>query len=193
VADSEISQWQGFRVANRACLLVTPKTAAKGKPWIWRTEFFGHEPQADIALLGKGYHVAYMDVTNMYGAPVALDLMDAFYDALRKQYQLSAKTVLEGLSRGGLFALNWATRNPGKVASLYLDAPVVDFKSWPGGKGKAPGSPTDWENLKRIYKLTEEQALSYRLNPVDNLKPVVTIEHSIRFPKGKIFGLGDNS
>ena len=87
--------WQGFErrdftVDGRLCLLVIPKEPAAGKPWIWRTEFFGHEPQADVALLGKGWHVAYMQVSNMYGAPVALDHMDKFYDHLRRDYGLSA-------------------------------------------------------------------------------------------------------
>lgn len=171
------SQWQGyerldFLVADRACLLVMPKTPAAGKPWIWRTEFFGAFPAADQALLGKGYHVAYMNVENMYGAPVAMPLMDQFYDYLTSTRQLSSKAVLEGFSRGGLFAFNWAARNPAKVACLYVDAPVCDFKSWPGGKGKGKGSPGDWEKCKKVYGFTEEQALAYQLNPVDNLKPL---------------------
>ena len=171
------SQWQGYQrldflVADRACLLVIPKTAAAGKPWIWRTEFFGAFPAADEALLGKGYHVAYMNVENMYGAPVAMPLMDQYYDHLTTTYQLSHRVVVEGFSRGGLFAFNWAARNPAKVACLYVDAPVCDFKSWPGGKGKGKGSPANWEGCLKVYGLTEEQALAYQLNPVDNLKPL---------------------
>lgn len=171
------SDWNGyerleFAVDGRGCLLVVPKTAAAGKPWIWRTEFFGHEPQADLALLGNGFHVAYMDVQDMYGAPVGLDHMDRFYDHLTRTYGLSAKTVLEGFSRGGLFAYNWAARHPGWVAALYADAPVCDFKSWPAGWGRVKGSPADWEKCKRVYGFTDEQARAYRGNPVDNLAPL---------------------
>jgi sialidase-1 len=171
------SAWNGhekqeFVVDGRECLLVVPKTPAQGKPWAWRTEFFGHEPQGDIALLGKGLHIAYMDVQNMYGAPVALDHMDQFYTYLTTTYRLSARTVLEGFSRGGLFAFNWAARNPDKVAALYLDAPVCDFKSWPGGKGRGTGSKEDWQRCLKVYGLTAEQAMTYQLNPVDNLEPV---------------------
>ncbi len=170
------SLWGGyerldFLVDDRACILVRPKTPLPGNPWIWRMEFFGAFPQADLALLAKGYSVAYMDVQNMYGAPVALDHLDKFYADLESHYQLAPKVVLEGFSRGGLFALNWAERNPGKVASLYLDAPVCDFKSWPGGKGHGESSPKDWENLKKAYGLTDEQALAYP-TPLDDLKPL---------------------
>jgi pimeloyl-ACP methyl ester carboxylesterase len=122
-------------------------------------------------LVDKGYHVAYMDVQNMYGAPVALDHLDKFYDEVQKEYQLAPKVVLEGFSRGGLFALNWAERNPDKVASIYLDAPVCDFKSWPGGKGHGEESPNDWSKLKGAYGLNDEQALAYP-TPLDNLKPL---------------------
>jgi pimeloyl-ACP methyl ester carboxylesterase/lysophospholipase L1-like esterase len=171
----KVSTWEGFerrdfKIDGRNCLLVVPKTPAKEKPWIWRTEFFGHQPQADIALLHKGFHVAYMDVQNMYGAPIALDHMDKFYDHLTTVRGLAPKTVLEGFSRGGLFALNWAARHPHKVACAYNDAPVCDFKSWPGGKGKSKGSPGDWQQCLKVYGLTEQQALDYKLNPVDNLE-----------------------
>jgi predicted esterase len=163
-ADDKVSVWNGyekrdFQVDGRNCFIVVPKKAAEGQPWIWRTEFFGHEPQADLALAAKGFHLAYVDVQNMYGAPKALDHMDKFYEHLTTVRGLSKKVVLEGFSRGGLFSLNWAARNPNKVACIYNDAPVCDFKSWPGGKGKGNG-------------LTEQQALEYKLNPIDNLEPL---------------------
>ena len=73
-----MENWNGFQlqrlvVEGRKGLVVLPKASAPGKPWIWRTEFFGHEPQGDLALLTNGFHVAYVDVQNLYGAPVALD------------------------------------------------------------------------------------------------------------------------
>ncbi len=172
------SMWNGyerhdFTVGGRAAWLVLPKEAAPGKPWIWRTEFFGHEPQGDIALLGKGYHVAYIQVSNLYGAPVALEAMDQYYDHVRGTYGLSAKMVLEGFSRGGLYAFNYAARHPERTAAIYGDAPVCDFKSWPGGKGKGPGAPKEWAECKKVYGFaSDEEAAAYQLNPVDNLAPL---------------------
>ncbi len=176
-ADSKPTLWHGFEqrsfeVNGNKSLLVIPNKAAEGNPWIWRTEFFGHEPQGDIELLKNGYHVAYTNVSNLYGAPVALDKMDAYYDYVRKTFQLSARTVLEGFSRGGLFAYNWAARHPERVAAIYADAPVCDFKSWPAGLGKGKGSAADWERCKKVYGLSEEEARAYKLNPVDNLEPL---------------------
>ncbi len=171
--------WQGwekisFEVDGRNAFLIAPKQAAMGKPWIWRTEFFGHEPQADIALLEKGFHVAYVDMQNLYGSPAAMSIMDAMHTLATTEHQLHGKAVLEGFSRGGLYSLNWAARNPEKVACIYNDAPVCDFKSWPGGKGRGAGSIADWERCKQAYGLNDEEALTYTLNPIDNLAPLAT-------------------
>ena len=174
----QAAEWEGyeqreFNVEGRSAFLIIPKEPAPGQPWIWRTEFFGHEPQADLSLLKHGFHVAYVDVQNLYGAPIAMVYMDAFYNHVTKEFGLAPRTVLEGFSRGGLFSLNWAARNPGKVACIYNDAPVCDFKSWPGGKGKGPGSAGDWERLKKVFQFADdESAIAYQLNPIDNLKPL---------------------
>ncbi|HEY9248699.1 MAG TPA: GDSL-type esterase/lipase family protein [Rariglobus sp.] len=177
VPDRFYSQWNGyertdFLVGRRPAILVAPKTPAAGRPWIWRTEFFGAFPSVDLALLEKGWHVAYLDVQNLYGAPVALDAMDGFHPYLLEKYKLAGKPVLEGFSRGGLFAFNWAARHPDRVAALYVDAPVCDFKSWPAGHGRGKGSPGDWTRCLQVYGLTEEQARDYTGNPIDNLAPL---------------------
>ncbi|MFZ4780423.1 MAG: hypothetical protein ACOYM3_34145 [Terrimicrobiaceae bacterium] len=169
-----VSQWNGFHrrefdVNGRTTTLVSPEKALPGNPWIWRTEFFDAFPSVDIALLGAGYHVAYVNLSNLYGAQIALDAMDGFFAYLVQTEDLSHKAVLEGFSRGGLYALNWAARNPDKVAALYLDAPVCDFNSWPGGKGKGKGSPDDWKCCLELYKLTEAEALNCPLIPLNNL------------------------
>ena len=177
VPATRISTWQGFEqiefvVSDRACRLIRPDKAARGKPWIWRTEFFGHEPQTDIALLKLGFHVGYIQISDMFGAPASLDLMDTYYEHVVNTYQLAPKTTLLGFSRGGLYAVNWAARNPGRVASLYLDAPVLEVKSWPAGKGLGKGAPEEWEKLKKVFGLTEEQALTAAISPLDHIKPL---------------------
>ncbi len=148
-----------------AVTLVAPKTVAKGKPWIWRARFFGHQPQTDIALLEKGFHLVYVDVANLYGAPKAVARWDKAYAWLTKNLGLSKKPVLEGMSRGGLIVMNWAKKNPDKVSAIYVDAPVCDFNDWPRMK-----SPTDWKQCKEAYGFkSDEEALAFADNPKDNL------------------------
>ncbi|MGE5295565.1 MAG: prolyl oligopeptidase family serine peptidase, partial [Solirubrobacterales bacterium] len=161
-----------FTYDGRACIVVTPKTAAEGKPWIWRARFFGHEPQTDIALLERGYHLVYIDAPELYGSPKAVELWDHFYAYLTRTYGFAPRAVLEGMSRGGLYIYNWAAKNPDKVCCIYADAPVCDIKSWPGGKGVGPGSAECWAEVLKAYEMTEDQAMKAKCNPIDNLEPL---------------------
>ncbi|MEA3207191.1 MAG: hypothetical protein QOE70_248 [Chthoniobacter sp.] len=174
---SKQSSWQGFErldfaVAGHDGLIVKPKAPAEGKPWIWRTEFFGHEPQGDLALLAAGWHVAFFKVSDMYGAPPAIALMEQFHTHVTREFGLSKRAVLEGFSRGGLYAVNFAAAHPDQAAGLYLDAPVLDIRSWPGGKGASKGDARCWAQALQIYGLTEETAPAFKGNPLDQLDPL---------------------
>jgi pimeloyl-ACP methyl ester carboxylesterase len=173
----EKSDWQGFdrydfTVDGRKCWVVTPKTAAEGRPWVWRARFFGHEPQVDLALLHEGFHLTYCDVAGLFGSPRAVTHWNAFYQVMTDKHGLAKRPALEGMSRGGLIMYNWAAANPDKVACIYGDAPVCDFKSWPGGKGEGKGGGGAWRQCLDAYDLSEADAFAYARNPVDNLKPL---------------------
>lgn len=162
-----------FTVDGCLARVVAPKTPLPGRPWVWRTMFWDAFPKADIGLLERGFYVAFIDVGNTFGCPDAMAHFDAFYAELTKNYGLSKRPALEGLSRGGLYAYRWAYVNVGKTACIYGDAPVCDMKSWPGGKGKGAGSPKDWQEAIRDYHFaSEEQMLAFDGNPVDILAPL---------------------
>ncbi|MBQ2038172.1 MAG: hypothetical protein II486_01830 [Thermoguttaceae bacterium] len=168
-----VGEWQGFvchdfQFEGRPAKLVVPKEAAPGAPWIWRARFFGHEPQFDVAMLKKGYHVAWLESAPLMGSPKSVALWQDFYLYLTGELKLSPKPNLEGMSRGGLYTTNWAFAYPDEVSSIYIDNPVLDFKSWPGGFGKGKRSDGDWSDVLKSYELTEEEALAYKGNPVDN-------------------------
>lgn len=170
-----LSDWHGFarydfEVEGKAVLVVAPKQAAPGRPWVWHGEFFGHKPEPDLALLGRGFHAVYLSIPDMLGCPEAVRHWDRLHRELTGRYGFGSKVALVGLSRGGLYCYNWAIANPDKVACLYGDAPVCDFRSWPGGKGKGPGSARDWQLVLERYGFkTEAEALAYGGNPVDKL------------------------
>jgi lysophospholipase L1-like esterase/pimeloyl-ACP methyl ester carboxylesterase len=173
----EKSEWQGFdrydfTIDGRRCWVVTPRTAAESRPWVWRARFFGHEPQADVALLKEGFHLAYCDVAGMFGSPQAVGHWNKFYRVMTAQHAFAKRPALEGMSRGGLIIFNWAAANPDKVACIYGDAPVCDFKSWPGGKGNGQGGGAAWQQCLSAYGLSEADALKYKHNPIDKLKPL---------------------
>jgi len=174
-----LDTWNGhkrhlFDIDGCKAWVVEPEKALPGKPWTWCMEF----PDAFTArtgvprLLEKGFHHLHIQVGNTYGCPAALRHFDAMYAAVTAK-GLAKKGTLIGLSRGGLYAFNWARHNPGRAACIYGDAPVCDFKSWPAGKGKGKGSAEDWKALIRYYGFKDEsEALAWPGNPVDSLAPL---------------------
>lgn len=176
-----------LKINGRESRIVKPKWTAAGAPWIWRARFWGHEPQTDIALLERGFHVVYTDVAGLFGAPRAVAIWDDFYQKMLDS-GLSRKVALEGMSRGGLIIYNWALANPEKVAAIYADAPVLDIKSWPGGKGKGKGSPNDWKKCREAYGFASEaKALNFKGNPVDQAGRLV----ELKIPLLHVSGLAD--
>ncbi len=175
---NQTGEWNGYAkheltIAGKLVTVVAPKATAAGRPWVWHGEFFGHKPAPDIALLGKGFHIVYMKINDMLGCPDAVQLWNQCYAELTNTYALSKKPALVGLSRGGLYCYNWAIANPDKVSCIYGDAPVCDFKSWPGGKGKGKGSAPNWALVLKLWHFKDEaEALAYKGNPVDNLAPL---------------------
>jgi pimeloyl-ACP methyl ester carboxylesterase len=171
------SDWKGhrrfdFEVADRSVTVVTPEKPADGRPWLWRGEFFGAFATVDEALLNQGWHVVYMDCSNTFGSPDTMRRWAELYGLLTEKYAFSRRPVLLGMSRGGLYVYNWAAAHPERVGLIYGDAPVCDVKSWPGGKGKGKGSAQDWELFKQVYGLSDQQALDWKLNPIDILAPI---------------------
>lgn len=177
-----------FQFEGSQAKIVIPKHTLKGKPWIWRARFWGHQPQTDIALLERGFHLVYCDISNLYGAPKAVHRWNSFYNMMT-QAGLSEKVVLEGMSRGGLIIYNWAVANPTKVACIYADAPVLDGKSWPGGFGLGKGYPSGWEEFKKVYGLNSEiDEKNFKGNPIDQIEKIA----AAGFPMFHVCGEADS-
>ena len=176
------SHWENFvrldfPVDGATVTVVEPASARPGRPWVWRGEFFGAFAAADIALLNDGWHLAYMAVPGLFGSPKAIARWEKAYDVLVHQHGLHPKPGFIGLSRGALYCMNWAAAHPDRTLAVYLDNGVCDFKSWPGGQAKrlgtGAGSPGDWSSMLQAYDFkTDQQAIAYGKNPVDNLAPL---------------------
>lgn len=162
-----------FSFKGRDARIVRPKLVAKGMPWVWRARFFGHEPQTDIALLERGFHVVYCDVAELFGNHEAICIWNDFYRSLQRM-GFAKKAVMEGMSRGGVYVYNWAAANPDKVACVYADNPVLDLKSWPGGKGTGPGSKDSWAAFLKDYGYANDaESEGFKGSPIDQIADIV--------------------
>ena len=182
--------WHGFtkyefQIDRRNARIVVPDKAAPGNPWVWRARFPDWHYQMDSILVRKGFHIVYINTDELLGSPGCVEIWNNFYNYLTTQYGLNKKVALEGVSRGGLYVFNFAKKYPERIACIYAEAPVCDFKSWPGGKGFSKGDPESWKLLMKAYDFkTEKEALDYKNNPIDNLEKLATAKVPLLFQIG---------
>lgn len=163
-----------FKLDDNDVIIIEPENPVPGRRWVWKAEFFNAFPAFDLEMLARGWWLAFINVGNTFGCPAAMKRFSVFHREMTEKYKFHKRPVLEGLSRGGLYIYNWAADNTDKVGLVYGDNPVCDFKSWPGGKGKGPGSEDNWHDLIKCYEFTSEsEAMAWPKNPVDNVAPLV--------------------
>lgn len=156
-----------FTFEGHEARIVVPEHAAPGHPWLWRARFWGHEPQTELALLARGFHLVYCDVAELFGNAEAIGVWDRFYRRLVAA-GLSRRVALMGFSRGGLYVYLYALAFPDRVSCVYADAPSLDFKSWPGYRDTGKGKHPLWELFKQEFGLrTDEEAIAWKGNPLD--------------------------
>ena len=146
----KVDDWHGFqrhffKVDGCDCWVVEPKRAAAGNPWTWCME----NPDAFVErtgvpqLLEKGFYHLFCSGGDTCGSPESMKHYNAFYQFIAAK-GLAQKGTLIGISRGGFVAYRWAALNTDKIACIYGDAPVCDFKPRQqnlcveGGSGSAP-------------------------------------------------------
>ncbi len=170
-------EWHGFavyefKIDEFRVWVAEPKTPVNGKPWIMRVQDFGdgYHWQINEKLLNSGAYVVAINSYNVYGADYGLNLMDSLYHIARHHFGLPEKCGLSGVSRAGLSVYRWAIRHPERVACIYCEGPVLDFKTWPMSW---PPSAGDWTALKKYYGFTNDtEAVAYQGNPIDNLETI---------------------
>ena len=100
------------------CIVVVPKKAAPGNPWSWQGCYWNYEPQTEVELLKRGFHIAYIMCD-----PDAH--WEAWYAFLTGKHGLAPKPAFVGMSKGGVNEFAWATSHPDKVSCIYADNPAL--------------------------------------------------------------------
>ena len=128
VADFSIDV--SLKNGKRRCVVVVPKTAAPGNPWSWQACYWNHQPQTEVELLRRGFHIAFVapDPRNQ-GKP-----WDLWYKFMTETHGLAKKAAFIGMSKGGVNEFDWGVVNADKVACIYADNPALweeDFAKFP--------------------------------------------------------------
>ena len=173
-----MENWNGFELErfvyeDAECLIVYPKAALPGNPYAMKTEYWDAFPAVEIALLEKGFHLVYRKNFNRLATPEDCHARARLMDYLTETYRLSPKCVPVGYSCGGAHALNFAKYYPEKVACLYIDAPVVNFMSWPCHFGQENPKPGLGEILPALGLKNLAELMAYRKMPLDKIPSLI--------------------
>jgi hypothetical protein len=103
--------------------VIAPKSAAVGRPWVYRAGYVRRDAQVDVALLAKGFHIVTGPVPYNADGP-QLEQWNAVYHYL-VEHGFSAKPAMEGSDAGAGEVIAWAIANPDKVACVYAENPFL--------------------------------------------------------------------
>lgn len=174
-----MSDFYGFRRIDfefdgRNAIVVLPEKS-NGK-LVLKTEYFGAFPDVEVQLVKNGFTLAHVKNTNRWGTEDNVDRQADFIRYLAVEYHLSPKAVLVGMSCGGMEAIYVAAKYPECVSVLYLDAPLMNFSSWPAKMGIAAGE-SNWDEFYKARGISKSELLIYREHPIDKV-PLLK-EHNI--------------
>ena len=173
--------WNGFEMVEfefegKPALVVRPREGTANGRLAIKTEYWDAFPVAEIALLEKGFHLCYIKNASRFALDDDVDRKARFICHVAQEYHLQRRVVPVGMSCGGLWAIKFAARHPELVSCLYLDAPVLNYMSWPCGFGAA----TDGITEKQINEAIEAHGMSsiselinYREMPLDKIPQLI--------------------
>ena len=161
--------------------LVFPKTADKDKNWSLKMEYKEAFPETEIELLNRGFHVAFLQNDNRWATKFDCDKKARFAKFLNKEYGLNKKLVPIGFSCGGAHAINFAGFYPELVKCVYIDAPVLNYISYPGKFNKGTGRLNDY-NVEYVYEnefvkaypgITRVKLFSFDNHPISKIPTLI--------------------
>lgn len=190
-----MTKWNGFECRDfefegRTATIVFPEKADEKKNWSLKTEYKDAFPETEIDLLKKGFHVAFLKNKTRFATKEDCDAKARFADYLSSEYGLRDKCVLVGMSCGGAHAVNFAGFYPEKVLCMFIDAPVLNFLSFPGKIGHKMSEEV-WENefVKAYPGITRARLLNFDNHPLGK----IDILKKHRIPIIMVYGSEDQT
>ncbi len=175
--------WNGCRVEEfkfegRVCWVAIPENPSG--EWAFKTEYWTAFPDVERTLVEKhGFYAFAIRHTTRFSPESDLECEGRFLDFLTEKYSLKKKGTLVGMSMGGSRAVKFAGRYPDRVKCMYIDAPVLNYMSypartgWPGCEGELKFAFPD---LKRYQLLNSNvHPLCYIDTLIENKIPILML------------------
>ncbi len=165
-----MGQWNGFQSESfefegKTGYVIFPENPNPEKRWIFKTEYLGAFPAFDIEMLKLGYHLVHIANETRWCLKSDTERQANFAKYVIKKYGLNEKCCLLGLSCGGMQAVYLAANYPEIVSVIYIDAPVLNLLSCPGGIGHATNGM--YFEFNRATGMTLSELINYREHPID--------------------------
>lgn len=164
------SLWNGFKrldfkFEDRDCVLICPDKACDGNKWLYKTEYFDIFPAFEIEMVKRGYYLAHMQNKTRMCPKADREARPRFCEFLSREFNLNSKCALVGMSCGGMQSVYFTAEYPQYVACAYLDAPVMNYLSWPFalGAGQNDCSKEFTDNMG----VSLAEMLNFRDHPID--------------------------
>lgn len=172
-----MEKWNGFNIERFefegvSALIVFPECEANGA-WALKTEYWDAFPSVEIDLLKKGFHLAWVQNTSRFAPREDCDRKARFVKFIAKEYKLRKKCVPVGMSCGGAHAVQFGGYYPKLIDCMFIDAPVLNFLSYPAKLGV--GIEGIWENeFCACYKgITRADLLGSDIHPICRVKKLI--------------------
>lgn len=173
-------RWKGYRCKNlqfedHNAIIVYPKEGTANGYLAVKTEYWEAFQEAiEIPLLENGFHLCYIKNDNRFGTDEDLDRKARFIRFVQAECGLTSKCIPVGMSCGGMIAIKLAARYPELIKCMYLDAPVVNYMSWPCGFGIGNSGSGDYSEILNALGLQSiSQLIACRDMPLDRLPALV--------------------
>ena len=167
-----MEKWNGFdkydfEFEGRHAIIVFPEKSDAQKNWALKTEYWDAFPAEEIELLKNGFHLAFLKNKTRFATKEDCDAKARFAKYLSDTYGLRDKCVPVGMSCGGAHAVNFAGYYPEAVLCMYIEAPVLNFSSFPGREGYE--STWDKEFTVAYPGVTRADLLNFEPHPINRV------------------------
>lgn len=170
------TEWHSFKAEEfefegRKAALVFPHQPEPERNWTLKTEYRDAFPETELALLDKGFHVAWLANTSRFAPPTDSDAKARFVAWLHQKYNLRDQCVPVGMSCGGAHAVMLGGMHPEAVACMFIDAPVLNYCSCPGRPNDAVMRDMWEQEFTKAYPgITRADLLSFEHHPMNQIK-----------------------
>lgn len=174
-----------FTFLGKKAIVILPKKENRNGRAIFKTEYFGAFPILQLEFVRQGYTFLFLENRNRWGTESELIDQERFLHFAFEEFDLEPGVITIGMSCGGMISILLAAKYPELIRGLYLDAPVMNFLSCPGGFGNAPETTEAmWREFEKAHGMTKRELLLYRKHPIDKLDALIATRKPIYLAYG---------